>query len=405
MMRYRHSALGVLLIGILAFDVTGAHSAEPAGWGVGDVFLAVGDGTYHVYDRAGTFKQALADERGGYTCDCGFNPTLDKLYTVNYTHTKVVVYEDEAGHGIVETIDPAQYSPDGHSGAIVFDAAGGFFVGHPDGNALVQQYNDAGMLEATFDVPVEGRRGANWLDLAADQQTLFDTPEGRRIQRYDTGSSTALAAFAELPGEGHAEAVRLLPPGDGRGGLLVADGVDVKRLDGSGEIVQQYDAPDRDAWFALNLDPDGRSFWATDHESDQVYRFDLDTGLIHQTFTAGPGNTVFGVCVKGELTAAVPQAQAALPTAYALLPNRPNPFNPSTQITFHLPQAGAVRLEVYNLLGQQVSTLVQGERQAGTHAVEWNGRDAHGRDVSSGVYFYRFAAGGQVETRSMLLLK
>ena len=211
--------------------------------------------------------------------------------------------------------------------------------------------------------------------------------------------------FAVLPGEGHAEAVRLLPPGDGEGGLLVADGGDIKRLDEAGEVVQRYDAQDRDTWFAINLDPDGRSFWATDHETGQVVRFDIDTGRIGRAFTGGPGDTVFGVCLKGELTAAVPRAETVLPIAYALSQNAPNPFNPATEISYALPAAGPVRLEIYNLLGQKVATLVDGDRPAGTHTVVWRGHDVHGQDVSSGVYLYRFSTDGRVKTRRMLLLK
>ena len=242
MRKHGRGPVWLLLIAMMGIGAPGVLGAQSQDWGVGDVFLAVGDGTYHVFDRAGRFKQALEDDYGGYTTDCGFSPSLERLYAVNYTHSKVVVDEDDEEHRVVQTIDPAEATPGGHSGAIVFAADGGFFVGHPDGNALVHKYNEAGILVATYDVPVDGRRGTNWLDLSVDQQTLYYTSAGRSIQRFDTGSATALPDFAVLPGEGHAEAVRLLPPGDGEGGLLVADGGDIKRLDEAGEVVQRYDA-------------------------------------------------------------------------------------------------------------------------------------------------------------------
>lgn len=396
-----------VLLGLIGIGVTCAPrvDAESTDWVLGDVFLAVGDGSYHVYDQSGQFKGAIDDEPGGYTTDCGFNPALDRLYTVNYTNAKVVVYEDAVGHGIVEVIDPGEMSPNGHSGTIVFNADGGFYVGHPDGNRLIHQYDEAGMLLETFQVEVEGRRGTNWIDLSADQQTLFYTSAGRLIQRFDTGSNRQLADFAQLPGQGHAEAIRLLPPGDGRGGLLVADGAEIKRLDATGDVIQRYDAAGRDSWFALNLDPDGESFWATDQETDQVVRFDIDTGSMRQSFGAGPGETVFGVCLKGELTAGVTPVERILPLAYEISQNVPNPFNPSTEISYRLPESGAVELEIYNLVGQRINTLVQGEQKAGAYTVTWSGRDSHGREVSSGVYFYRFSTDGLVETRRMLLLK
>ncbi len=80
--------------------------------------------------------------------------------------------------------------------------------------------------------------------------------------------------------------------------------------------------------------------------------------------------------------------------------NHPNPFNPVTQIGFYLPEAAHVKLEVFNLLGQSVATLVNGDMEAGDHAVEWNGADA-----ASGIYLYRLTADDYTESRKMLLLK
>jgi hypothetical protein len=85
--------------------------------------------------------------------------------------------------------------------------------------------------------------------------------------------------------------------------------------------------------------------------------------------------------------------------------NYPNPFNPATQIAYELPEAGEVRLVIYNTLGQEVRALVQGRQEAGYYRVTWDGRDAAGRQVSSGLYFYRLTSGGFVETRKMMLLK
>jgi hypothetical protein len=258
-------------------------------------------------------------------------------------------------------------------------------------------------LLAKYDVAVE-ERGSNWIDLAADQRTLYYTSEGRKILRYDTATETQLETFATLPGEGDAHALRLLPPGDGSGGLLVADEEDIKRLDRNGQIIQRYDAIEHDSWFSLSLDPDSRSFWAADSETDMVYRFELATGSTLQRIEAGPGGTIFGLCVKGELTAGVP-TNGGLPTEYSLSQNAPNPFNPSTQISYALPNPGKVELVIYNMIGQQIRSLVDGDRPAGYHRAVWDGRDEHGRGVASGVYFYRFASLGLVQTRRMLVLK
>ena len=390
-------------VGCMLLTCAGVSSADPGQFQPGDIFVAVGGGTYDVHDRAGNYRYSLDQGDGGYTADCGFSPDLSRLVTTNYTQSRLFVFEDgvaEAGPQVIETGD---VSPGGHAGAVVFDEAGNLFVGHPDGNSLIHKYSPGGGLMETFEVEVE-ERGSNWLDLAVDQSTVFYTSQGRFVHRYDTGTGSQLEPFAELPGEGHAQSVRLLAPGDGSGGLLVADGIDVKRLDRNGEVVHTYDLPDHDSWFAINLDPDGRTFWATDHGSDEVVRFGIGSGAVHSSFAAGGGNTVFGVCLKGEITAAT-QAVTSLPTTYGLEQNAPNPFNPETQITYRLAETGEITLSIHNLLGQRIRTLVNEMQPVGTHTVRWDGRDASGRAVSSGVYLYHFESAGLTETRRMLLLK
>ncbi|MCI0596633.1 MAG: multicopper oxidase domain-containing protein [candidate division Zixibacteria bacterium] len=87
------------------------------------------------------------------------------------------------------------------------------------------------------------------------------------------------------------------------------------------------------------------------------------------------------------------------------LGNYPNPFNPETQISFRLPNAGKVDLRIFNLLGQEVRRLVSGEKTAGEHTVRWDGRDAAGELVASGIYFYRLETPGFKATKRMLFLK
>ena len=108
--------------------------------------------------------------------------------------------------------------------------------------------------------------------------------------------------------------MRLLPPGDGSGGLLVADGEDIKRLDGAGNIVQTYDEPSAAEWFALNLDPNGTSFWSADIATGIVTRFNIATGAIEVGPDPAPiRSEVAGLCVLGELTAAGPRRPQPTP--------------------------------------------------------------------------------------------
>jgi len=83
----------------------------------------------------------------------------------------------------------------------------------------------------------------------------------------------------------------------------------------------------------------------------------------------------------------------------------PNPFNPRTTITYLISQAGQVKLDIYDLAGRHVSTLVSEHVDIGEHQVQWNGKDDTGSQVASGVYLYQLRAGDLVETKRMVLLK
>jgi hypothetical protein len=128
----------------------------------------------------------------------------------------------------------------------------------------------------------------------------------------------------------------------------------------------------------------------------------LQAGVFDNTipFTLGPGGSIsyeggsllFPVSVRSD--------ELDVPAAFEVGRNYPNPFNPTTTITFGLPTASPVTVRVYNLIGREVATLFSGRLGAGTHTVEF---DAAG--LSSGVYLYRVEAGASVQTKSMVLLK
>ncbi|UCC45313.1 MAG: T9SS type A sorting domain-containing protein, partial [Candidatus Zixiibacteriota bacterium] len=96
----------------------------------------------------------------------------------------------------------------------------------------------------------------------------------------------------------------------------------------------------------------------------------------------------------------VSAANSNLPKQYSLAQNYPNPFNPTTEVRFSLPQAADVRLQVFNVAGRLVATLVDGKLSAGHHTATW-----HASEAASGVYFYRLQAGDYVASRKMMLLK
>jgi uncharacterized repeat protein (TIGR01451 family) len=96
-----------------------------------------------------------------------------------------------------------------------------------------------------------------------------------------------------------------------------------------------------------------------------------------------------------------------LPQQFELLQNYPNPFNQATSITYQLPQDAFVLLNMYNILGQEVATLVNGMRLAGAHTVQWKGKGKNGTDLPSGVYYYRLTVNGhsQPEIKKLVLLR
>ncbi|MDD2332515.1 MAG: FlgD immunoglobulin-like domain containing protein, partial [Candidatus Cloacimonetes bacterium] len=95
----------------------------------------------------------------------------------------------------------------------------------------------------------------------------------------------------------------------------------------------------------------------------------------------------------------------ALPLTTSLEPNYPNPFNPETRISFTLADPMPVKLEIYNLKGQRVKTLLAGELSRGRHSLHWNAKDEQNRKVASGIYFYKLSTSTGHYTAKMMLMK
>ena len=142
-------------------------------------------------------------------------------------------------------------------------------------------------------------------------------------------------------------------------------------LEGGGEVL----------WIRVRADEDAPLWFGVDDAALNGYRM--------PTSDAG----MFDVAV------------VEIPETYALHPNVPNPFNPETTIRYDVPSAGRASLVVYNLMGQTVRVLLDGDQVAGRHEVVWDGKDALGRDVGSGMYLLKMRAGGFAESRKMLLLR
>ena len=98
-------------------------------------------------------------------------------------------------------------------------------------------------------------------------------------------------------------------------------------------------------------------------------------------------------------------ALKAIPDSYALHNNFPNPFNPVTNIFYDLPESGHVRMVIYDLLGREVTTLINETMESGYYATRWNGRNQYGQPVGAGIYFYHLQTGAYSKAHKMLLVK
>lgn len=129
----------------------------------------------------------------------------------------------------------------------------------------------------------------------------------------------------------------------------------------------------------------------------------------HGTYAAGAATLTAGRAIKittepPVITSANPRSQQ-LPTSIVLYQNYPNPFNPETAIEFELPNNDLVKLSVFDLLGRELVTLLDGPAVAGRHQVVWRGAMGNGAAAASGVYFYRLQTSQSVAIRKMILLK
>ncbi len=266
--------------------------------------------SYKVYDNSGNFLGSVFNGlqiTPNLTGGCAFNNNGNKLYTTDFTATKLTLYDSTSPHPIDQTLNPGtKIGATSHAESIVFDHAGNFYVGSPDGQKLLK-YSSTNVLQTVFSPNVEsGARGIDWIDLAPDQCTIFYTSEGVAIRRFNVCTNSQLPDFVGgLSESGAAYGLKLLPDGS----VLLADLDEVIRFDSLGNQIQTYTAPGEVGpfpsdfgWFALALDTDGTSFWAASQFTGNFYRFNIATGAIE----VGPissnatSGILGGVCLRGE---------------------------------------------------------------------------------------------------------
>jgi hypothetical protein len=246
---------------------------------------------------------------------------------------------------------------------------------------------------------------------------------GERLQNSDVNQDGIPATLADL--------IRLIQ-------LFTNGGAKITGTDSSDPVRYQITSTDRGwsygldapvrvaaALYTLRVDGDAaHNFVVSPSLSDfEVVTYqdgDLLRVLIHNSdgrgIDLGPGDlfTLNGdvalvsqqyVNQSGHEISATLSRNIVLPSDFELFQNYPNPFNPETTISFDLPVSGAVKLEMFNILGESVATPIEGSLAAGRHTVTFRGAKANGEELPSGVYFYRLRAERFESTRKMILLK
>jgi hypothetical protein len=295
-----------LLAALLCLISPGTQPAEASGvaYNIGDVFAGVGKGKIKHFSPGGVLLDTL-DTSTGSNEDSGMAFDLaGNLYTTNFNADSMSKFNNTGG-----LLGGFGSGFNSHPESVLDAAAGNFYVGQADGSHQVLKLNTSGGSLGNFSPKPEGR-GTDWIDLAADQCTLFYTSEGKLIKRFNVCTNTQLSDFATLPvgggGDDVAYALRIGPNQE----VLVAAGQNVFRLSPAGSIIKTYPKPagETSFLFALNLDADLTSFWTAGHASGNVYRIDIATGTVLKKFNAGIlGPSLAGLAVFGELTATQPK--------------------------------------------------------------------------------------------------
>lgn len=300
--------LAALLLGTILFARTNVQAQETT-FSTGDVFAAIGEGKVNWYSPQGNLIKTLRTGADGLNAGMAFDKN-SALYVTNFSASSISKFD---AHGNLVGAFGAEFGDNPES--IVFDEQGFVYVGHAGteiffADVKLRKFDATGKLLTTYDLQTD-RRGTDWIDLAADQCTLFYTSEGESVLRYDVCTQRQLPTLTTAL-HGEAYALRILDDG----GVLVSDSVDIHRLDAQGNITQTYDAPNEDSWFALNRDPDGISFWSGDIVRGNIYKFDIASGnvLLGPIHACDTEACLGGLAVYGELTEAIAPSEAMAPS-------------------------------------------------------------------------------------------
>jgi hypothetical protein len=368
----RFGAAGLVVAvlgGLFQIDVRSATS-----WNPGDVFVGIDNESFDppTLSQYSTFTSTMTPtgtigltDITSYTTGCAVDPTIQDgdLWSAGFWDRKITEVSS-LDHSIVKQIDATPYlsfaadptasncplsgDPRTCAGAVesmVFDQNGTFYVGTAYGLHPVLHFDKAGNLLDSYDVDITGIRGPEYVDLGADQHTLYyaGVDDARlsplAIHRYDLATRTQLDDIP-LSENGQAVAslllgIRVLPPGDGTGGYIIATDAHVYRVNPSGQVILDFiDTPDFlqrvgiDYRFFIdaNLSNDGQYLWSAVYPQVDVdtsvtvpgklFKFHIPTGTVQggpiDLGAVGDLQTVDALCVYHEYIASVEQPNCAV---------------------------------------------------------------------------------------------
>jgi photosystem II stability/assembly factor-like uncharacterized protein len=304
-------------------------------------------------------------------------------------------------------------NPDARLNAInMIDELNGYAVGNPlSGQWLILKTTDGGVTWNDIStLPQNGSEkgisnSMDWTDL---QNGWFGTDDSRVYKTTDGGltwtsstttfqNSNAVSFNDMSSGVSAGEEINWTT--DGGASWFTKPGQI------SGEIVSAASAEQIDGKFFFVTGSDvystgdsGENYTLNYSQSDTLQFIDVDVIKIEENYwITGYATGNNGTIAKYKelyLVTEIEPIHNTIPESYSLKQNYPNPFNPTTSIEFSLPVAADVELNIFNILGQKVATLINEQRSAGYHSVVWNADDSNGRKLSSGIYFYMLKASG-----------
>lgn len=271
----------------------------------GNVLAAVGNGMIKEFTPTGTLVATYDTTTGSSETTGMCMDGSGNLYATMFTHGSIAKFSS-SGALISGDFIAGLSSPE----SCQVNQAGDLFVGLTGGG--IRRFNaSTGALIATYS---DSPSRSGWIDIAADQCTIFYADDSPAISRFDVCTNAQLPDFATV---GTVSGLRILP---GSGDVLASNRTKVTRLNSAGTVLGDYNAPGGNSLiFAVTLDPDGQTFWTADLTTGNIFRYNLNpiNSTPVTTFNSGQFVDTGGILVIGEITVGGPPPGGGGPTLAA----------------------------------------------------------------------------------------